>query len=72
MSKIPALDLIRNIDKMSDDTLIPLKVSRILRNTSEWTDRRSPSLRRVQISPGRFAHRLGDIRDLARGKRPAA
>jgi hypothetical protein len=74
MSKIPALDLIQNIDRFPDDFLVELKVSRILRSTSEWTDRRNPDLLLPlrQISPGRKAHRLGDIRAKIRGQKPAA
>ena len=64
---LPALDLIQNFDRLPDDAVVPLKVSRIVRGTSEWTDRRNTPLRRVQVSPRRYGHRVGDIRAFVRG-----
>ena len=72
MAKIKSLELIQNFDKLPDDAVVPLKVSQLLRGTSEWTDRRQPKLRRVQISANRFGHRVGDIRAHVRGEQPAA
>ena len=66
------LELVRNFDALPNDAVVPAKVTEILLNTSVWTLRRHPPLRRVQLSPRRFGHRVGDIRALIRGEQPAA
>jgi hypothetical protein len=68
MKPMTALELVRNFDALPNDAVVPTKVTEILLNTSEWTMRRNPPLRRIQISQGRFGHRVGDIRALARGE----
>jgi hypothetical protein len=68
MKPLTALELVRNFDALPDDALVPTKVTEILLNTSEWTMRRKPPLRRIQISQKRFGHRVGDIRALVRGE----
>lgn len=65
------LELIQNFDKLPDDAIVPEKVSRIIRHTSEWTDRRHKPLPRIQISPGRFGNRVGDIRAVNREREVA-
>ena len=70
--RLTPLELIQNFDSLPNDAVVPLKVSRLVRNTSEWTDRRNPPLRRIQISPRRWGHRVGDIRAHIRGEQPAA
>jgi hypothetical protein len=70
MKPLPALELVRHFDALPDDALVPTKVLEIMINTSEWTLRRNPPLRRVQISQKRFGYRVGDIRALARGQFP--
>jgi hypothetical protein len=67
LKPLTALELIQHFDRLPEDALVPLKVSRIVRGTSEWTDRRKPMLPRRRISAGRYGHRVGDIRALARG-----
>jgi hypothetical protein len=68
MKPLPALELVRNFDALPDDAVVPTKVIEILLNTSEWTLRRNPPLRRVQLSAVRFGYRVGDIRALVRGE----
>jgi hypothetical protein len=70
MKPMTALELVRNFDALPDDAVVSTKVTEILLNTSEWTLRRNPPLRRVQISQKRFGHRVGDIRALVRGASP--
>ena len=70
MKPLTPLELVRNFDALPNDAVVPLSVSRILLGISEWTERRNPPLRRVQISQRRFGHRVGDIRALARGQSP--
>jgi hypothetical protein len=72
MKPLPALELVKNFDALPDDAVVPSKVTDILLNISEWTRRRHPSLRRIQLSPRRFGHRVGDIRALVRGEQSAA
>jgi len=69
---LAALELVKNFDALPDDAVVPAKVTYILLNTSEWTMRRNPPLRRVQISQRRFGHRVGDIRALVRGQSATA
>jgi hypothetical protein len=68
MKPLPALELVRNFDALPDDAVVPTKVIEILLNTSEWTLRRNPPLRRVHLSATRFGYRVGDIRALVRGE----
>lgn len=68
MKPLTALDLVKNFDALPDDAVVPLSVSRILLNISEWTERRNPPLRRIQTSQRRFGNRVGDIRALVRGR----
>jgi len=72
MKPLPALELIKNFDALPDDAVVPSKVADILLNISVWTRRRHPTLRRIQFSPRKFGHRVGDIRALVRGTQPAA
>jgi hypothetical protein len=72
MKPMTALELVRNFDALPDDALVPTKVTEILLNTSEWTLRRNPPLRRIQVSQKCFRNRVGDIRALVRGQNPAA
>jgi hypothetical protein len=67
MKPLSALELVKNFDALPDDAVVPTKVTEILLNTSEWTLRRNPPLRRIQISQRRFGHRVGDLRALIRG-----
>jgi hypothetical protein len=70
---IPAIELIANFDSLPDDALVPPKVADMMLGISEWTRRRNPVLLpRVPISPHRYRHRVGDIRKLVRGEKPAA
>jgi hypothetical protein len=73
-SLLSALEKIQNLDTLPDDMLIEPKVSRILRHSSEWRDRRlekagSPLVpRRIKTSPKRYMHNLGDVRRIMRGE----
>ena len=67
LKPLSALELVKNFDALPNDAVVPTKVTEILLNTSEWTLRRKPPLRRIQISQNRFGHRVGDIRTLVRG-----
>lgn len=68
------LEQIRHFDELPADAVVPLKVSRLIRNVSEWTDRRleeakSPLVpKRIPITAGRDGHRVGDIRAVVRGE----
>jgi len=69
MPRLTALELIQHFDKLPDDAVVSLEVSRILRGgVSEWTDRRRPNPRlpRIQIAANRYGHRVGDIRAVVR------
>jgi hypothetical protein len=62
------LKIIEDFDQLSDDQIVPEQVTRVLIGSSQWTQRRHPTLRRIRISPKRFGNRVGDIRALARGQ----
>jgi hypothetical protein len=68
LKPLSALELVKNFDALPNDAVVPTKVTEILLNTSEWTLRRNPPLRRIQISQNRYGHRVGDIRALVRGE----
>ena len=51
MKPLPALELVRHFDALPDDAVVSTKVLEIMINTSEWTLRRNPPLRRVQFPP---------------------
>lgn len=76
MKPLTALELIRHFDELPDDAVVTLQVSRIVRGTSEWTDRRleqagRQKLKRIELSARRFGHRVGDIRAHNRGEQSA-
>jgi hypothetical protein len=71
MKPLTALELIKHFDELPDDAVVTLEVSRIIRRTSEWTDRRNPKFKRIEISARRFGHRVGDIRAHNRGEQSA-
>jgi hypothetical protein len=68
------LEQVQNFDALPADAIVPVRVSRLVRNVSEWTDRRleqagSPLVpKRVLIGERRFGHRVGDIRAIVRGE----
>ena len=67
------IDLVKNFDSLSDDVLVPEKVTDAIRNVSEWSRRRNPPpIRRIQVAPNRFHNRVGDIRAYVRGELPSA
>jgi hypothetical protein len=68
----PMKDILpEQFDQLSDDSLVTTKIAARVLSASVWTLYRS-SLRRVQISQRRIGFRVGDIRALVRGERPAA
>jgi hypothetical protein len=57
---------------MPDDAVVlDSEASSILR-ISVWTLKRHNPVRRIDLSPRRHGRRLGDIRALVRGEKPAA
>jgi hypothetical protein len=72
MKSLSALDLIRHFDELPDDAVVPLQVSRLMRGgVSEWTDRRNPKIKTIDLSAKRKGHRVGDIRAHNRGVKSA-
>jgi hypothetical protein len=67
MKALDVLKILENFDKLPNDAIVPEQVTRAIVPSSEWTQRRHPLLRRIQLSPKRFGNRVGDIRALARG-----
>ncbi len=64
------LDILKRFDTLPDDAVVPTKVTAKIHNVSERTVRRTyPS---VQLSPGRKGQRVGTLRAMARGEKPAA
>lgn len=72
MKPLTALELIENFDRLPDDAVVPDKVTDIMLGISKWSRQRHPILRRIQLSARRFGNRVGDIRALVRGEKPAA
>jgi hypothetical protein len=64
------LEIIKRFDQLPDDAVVPTAVTAIVHSVSERTVRRVyPS---VQLSPGRKGQRVGTIRAMSRGEKPAA
>ena len=59
-------EILRRFDALPDDAILPSRVTGIILGVSERTVRYHPQLPRIQISPGRYGQRVGDIRKLAR------
>lgn len=74
LSYLAAYEQLQNLDALSDDVIVPENVSRAMRGgVSRWTDwRHRPPLRRIPINARSYGHRLGDLRALIRGEKPAA
>jgi hypothetical protein len=63
-------DLVSRFDQLPDDAIIPVTATAQLFNISPRTVRnRFPS---VQITPGRLGNRVGVLRSISRGEKPAA
>jgi len=63
-------EILKRFAELPDDALVSPKVTAVVLDSSERTLRRSPPIPRIQISPQRFRHRVGDIRKLVRGGNP--
>jgi hypothetical protein len=61
-------DILSRFDQLPDDAVVPSSVTAALHNVHPKTVRRNyPS---VQLSPGRYGQRVGDLRAMARGIKP--
>lgn len=70
MTNDPAGDpikLIENFDRLPGGALVAPKIAAAVLGVNERTLRRHPPFPRIQLSPRRFAFRVGDIRALGRG-----
>jgi hypothetical protein len=62
--------VLKRFPELPDDAVVPTAVTAIVHSVSERTVRRTyPS---VQLSPGRKGQRVGTIRAMSRGEKPAA
>jgi hypothetical protein len=66
------IDIVQQFDRLPDDAIFPDPLSAKVLGCSVWTLQRNNPVPRIQISQRRFGRRVGDIRALARGKRPGA
>jgi hypothetical protein len=63
-------EVLRRFPELPDDAVVPTRVTAIIHGVSERTVRRTyPS---VQLSPNRKGQRVGTIRAMSRGEKPAA
>ena len=65
-------EILQRFDELPDDAVAPTKITAIILGLSERTVRYHRHLTRIQVSPGRYGHRVGDIRALARNGIPSA
>jgi hypothetical protein len=73
MKKRPdPMEIVKRVDDLPDDMIVPLSVAAILLGTSTRSMRRSSAVRKIQIGPRTVGHRLGDIRAVVRGEQPTA
>ena len=64
------IEAVRHFDLLPNDAIVPPQVLLLMLGDaiSERTLRRDPPVPRRQISERRYGFRVGDIRDLVRGK----
>jgi hypothetical protein len=63
-------EILKRFDLLPDDAVVPTRVTAVVHGVSERTVRRTyPS---VQLSPNRKGQRVGTIRAMSRGEKPAA
>jgi hypothetical protein len=63
-------EILKRFDQLPDDAVVPTRVTAAVHGISERTVRRTyPS---VQLSPSRKGQRVGTIRSMSRGEKPAA
>ena len=60
--------IVAQFDKLSDDAVVPRRVTARILNTSLGTIKRNRLLPEIQISERFTGNRVGDIRAIARGK----
>jgi hypothetical protein len=63
-------EILKRFGELPDDALASPKVTAIVLDVNERTLRRNPPIPRVQVSPGRYRFRVGNIRALVRGGNP--
>jgi hypothetical protein len=61
------IELIENFDRLPGAALVAPKIAAAILGVNERTLRRHPPFPRIQLSPRRFAYRVGDIRAIGRG-----
>jgi hypothetical protein len=59
-------EILERFDALPNDAVVASKITAIILGTSERTVRYHPHLLRRQVSRGRYGHRVGDIRKIAR------
>ncbi len=75
MTEAETLRAASQFDKLPDDAIVTAKTAVVILGgtLSEQTLRRSPPIKRRQISQRRYGFRVGDLRKLIRGElQPAA
>jgi hypothetical protein len=63
-------EILKRFDTLPDDAVVPTRVTAIVHGVSERTVRRTYPT--VQLSPNRKGQRVGTLRAMARGEKPAA
>jgi len=64
------IDIIQQFDRLPEDAIFPDPLSAKVLGCSVWTLQRNNPVPRIQISTRRFGRRVGDLRALARGRKP--
>jgi hypothetical protein len=72
MTEIQVLDKMKLFDVMPDDAVVDDRVAAAVLGISVRTLKRNDSVPPVQLSTRRMGRRVGSIRALARGEKPAA
>jgi hypothetical protein len=60
--------ILDRFEHLPDSAAVPLKICALVSSTSERTWRRSPLIPTFQISPGKRAANVGQLRKLTRGE----
>jgi hypothetical protein len=66
-----AFAIIKHFDDLPNDAVVSTKIAALILGCAERTLRYHPSLRRVQISRGRYGFRAADLRRIVRGEAAA-
>ena len=64
-------EIVKHWDALPDDAVVSAKITALVLGCAERTIRYHPKLKRIEISRGRYGFRVGNVREITRGKAAA-